>query len=42
LSSEIIFNLWSIVLGDSVDHNVRSVWINVRSTLFECNLSLVM
>jgi hypothetical protein len=42
LSSEIIFNLWSIVLGDSVDHNVRSVWVNVRSTLFECNLSLVM
>jgi hypothetical protein len=42
LSSEIIFNLWSIVLGDSVDHNVQSVWINVRSTLFECNLSLVM
>ncbi len=37
LSSEIIFNLWSIVLGDSVDHNVRSVWINVRSTLFECS-----
>jgi hypothetical protein len=42
LSSEIIFNLWSIVLGDSVDHNVRSVCINVRSILFECNLSLVM
>jgi hypothetical protein len=34
LSSEIIFNLWSIVLGYSVDHNIRSV-------LVKCEVHLV-
>jgi hypothetical protein len=33
LSSEIIFNLWSIVLGDSVDHNVRSVLVKREAHL---------
>jgi hypothetical protein len=33
LSSEIIFNLWSIVLGSSVDHNIQPVLVKRESHL---------